>query len=551
MAGEMRRSPIVLKDELCPFAKRNIREKHGSDDEADSDEEAESEQPADESTLPGRRRSFVRGKNGYKWSTKPAKTRGRPSKLIIHLPGPIKEALNARKPIDVWSLLFTDEMLENIVLHTNEEIQRRTDNVVPCTYNGKLDLVELKAFIGVLSFAGVRKQNKVTLDKMWSLEFGNNFYMSVMSAKRFQFIGTVLRFDDKETHNERKATDRLAPIRDLWETFISKCRGYYTPSNNVTIDEQLLGFRGNFGARAYIKSKPARYGLKIISMNDAKTHYMYNAIPYTGRVTPDRNELLPEYYARVLCEPIYHTNRTVTFDNWFTTIRICAKMRFELNTIGTIRKNKPQIPSSYVRPAPIGLARYAYNRNENITLVSFCPKKNRVDLLVSTLHNNGVTGESGKPEIIEYYNKTKGGVDTFDQMITLRSCARKTNRWPMRFFFGMLDQAGVNSAILYNFLQHHDGLSRSDFLNALCIALVWQHLQRRATLSGLHKHVKSNILCILDKRNEPVENSDRMPKRKRCHFCPTKTVRKTFFCCYKCKEPVCDDHRLTCCPECS
>lgn len=72
----------------------------------------------------------------------------------------------------------------------------------------------------------------------------------------------------------RNASDRFAPIRELWEKFIANCQKYYTPHYKCTVDEQLLGFRGKCIFRMYIKSKPNKYGIKIISLNDAVTSYM-------------------------------------------------------------------------------------------------------------------------------------------------------------------------------------------------------------------------------------------------------------------------------------
>lgn len=44
-----------------------------------------------------------------------------------------------------------------------------------------------------------------------------------------------------------------------------------------------------------------------------------------------------------------------------------------------------------------------------------------------------------KPEIIMFYNETKGGIDTFDQHDQLchsTTVSRKTGRWPLRIFYG-------------------------------------------------------------------------------------------------------------------
>ena len=82
----------------------------------------------------------------------------------------------------------------------------------------------------------------------------------------------------------------------------------YEAGSNVTIDEQLLSFRGRCIFKMYIPSKPDKYGLKIVSLNDSKTHCMINAIPYCGNVSGrDEGEAIPTYYVRKLSEPIHNT----------------------------------------------------------------------------------------------------------------------------------------------------------------------------------------------------------------------------------------------------
>ena len=59
----------------------------------------------------------------------------------------------------------------------------------------------------------------------------------------------------------------------------------------------------------YIKSKPDKYGLKIISLNDANTSYMLHAIPYLGKTSTLQRDPNPEYFLEEV------TNHTVTCDN--------------------------------------------------------------------------------------------------------------------------------------------------------------------------------------------------------------------------------------------
>jgi len=51
--------------------------------------------------------------------------------------------------------------------------------------------------------------------------------------------------------------------------------------------------------------------------------------------------------------------------------------------------------------------------------VPYVPKPNKAVVLISSEHHSDAIVESNdsKPEIILFYNKTKGSVDAFDQMV--------------------------------------------------------------------------------------------------------------------------------------
>ena len=63
---------------------------------------------------------------------------------------------------------------------------------------------------------------------------------------RFQQFLRFVRFDDTSTRQTRAANDKLAPIRDVWEMFVQDLRKSYIPSPDITVDEQLMPFRGRF-----------------------------------------------------------------------------------------------------------------------------------------------------------------------------------------------------------------------------------------------------------------------------------------------------------------
>lgn len=145
------------------------------------------------------------------------------------------------------------------------------DGIQMQTYHHTTDITEINAFIGLIYHAAQWKSNRVDVKDLWSSANGITLYRCTMSKSRFIFLSNCLRFDIRET---RSADDRLAPIRDIWDKFIANCEFYYDASNEITVVEQLLSFRGRCKFRMYIKSKPDKYGIKIITMNDAKTFYL-------------------------------------------------------------------------------------------------------------------------------------------------------------------------------------------------------------------------------------------------------------------------------------
>ncbi|CAG4952254.1 unnamed protein product [Colias eurytheme] len=251
---------------------------------------------------------------------------------------------------------------------------------------------------------------------------------------------------------------------DIVSEEVTECRINYIPGSHVTVDEQLLGFRGRCPFRMYIPNKPSKYGIKIPMICDSSTKYMFDAIPYL---------------------------------------------------VGTLRSNKREIPEELknTKNRAIGTSMFCYDGP--LTLLSYKPKPSKIVYLLSSCDEDGVVkSTSGKPDMIEFYNQTKGGVDSFDQMCTLMSCSRKTNRWPMALFYGMLNMAFVNSYVIYchNMLSKKEKpLNRRAFMKQLSNDLVKPWMEKRLEIPNLSRKLRKNIQNILPK--SPAINSPEVTDR--------------------------------------
>ncbi|UYV70197.1 hypothetical protein LAZ67_7002153 [Cordylochernes scorpioides] len=477
------------------------------------------------------------GKNGYKWNKNHAIIgRTRSHNIITHLPGlkgPAKPKPNCS--IDIFNLFFTAAIIKQISEFTNakiEEFRQRISDLTKSTYSNFTSEIEIRAFLGLLYLAGVYKSGHENVESLFASDgTGRDIFRSVMSVKRFLFLLLCIRFDNFKT---RCKVDRLLPIRDIFQTIIEKFQSCYTPAEYLTVDKMLVGFRGKCPFKIYIPSKPNKYGIKIVILADSRTHYMYNAMVYTGKSkTPKSKELsLPTQIVLDISRPLWKSNRNITADNWFTSIELVDKLKEHgLTYLGTMRKNKPQIPPQF-QPHPkreSGTSIFGFSGTK--TLVSYVPKKRKSVILISSMHHdNKCDKTTGKPDIIMDYNLTKGSVDTIDQMVSNFSTSCRSRRWPLALFYALLDITALNSYIIFNYqIDKKDQKERSTFIVDLGRSLIDEHLATR-NLNSLPLELQTTIKKFKNNDGSSTSRGSTMPQEsdtpKRCYKCPSKNAGK-------------------------
>ena len=97
-----------------------------------------------------------------------------------------------------------------------------------------------------------------------------------MSLERFQIISRIICFDNRDDRPARRQKDKLAAIRTVWDKWVPPLTLFYNKGPNVTVDEQLMPFRGRCPFRQDILSKPAKYGIKIWAAWDAASSYAWS-----------------------------------------------------------------------------------------------------------------------------------------------------------------------------------------------------------------------------------------------------------------------------------
>ena len=129
---------------------------------------------------------------------------------------------------------------------------------------------------------------------------------------------------------------------------VDNCKKLYTPSYNLTVDEQLLPSKCRCPFQQYMPQKPDKFGIKFWVLCECDTKYMLNIIPYLGK-----NELRPQntslanYVMHTLLQPYFKCGYNVTADNYFISSDIALSLLKErVSVVGTIRKNKRELPTN-------------------------------------------------------------------------------------------------------------------------------------------------------------------------------------------------------------
>lgn len=240
--------------------------------------------------------------------------------LFINL-GPTTFA--SARSVDPLSLfLMFMEPIEKIIIEmTNLYGARRYKNKWK-----PVDVTTMRAYYGVLLLAGVYRSKGEDITELWDDYHGRPIFRAAMSLQMFQVINQCIRFDDKELRILTQERDKLQPIRNVFNKWNQRVRALYVPGKCVTVDEQLLPFRGRCPFKQYIPSKPAKYGIKIWVVCDSKTFYAYNLEPYVGR---DRNNAANTNTGEMIVLRLTEglNGRNVTCDNYFTSHSLATELK--------------------------------------------------------------------------------------------------------------------------------------------------------------------------------------------------------------------------------
>lgn len=447
---------------------------------------------------------------------------------------------------DYLHIFLPDSLIEKLCHWTNKRARIHiTNKDVSWTYVD-VTLEEMKVFLGLSMAMGIIK--KPTVESYWSTEdlMKTPYFSSCMSRNRYKQILRFIRFSDPCTANPEEKNSRLKQLDDAMLEICTQ----YVPGQELSLDESLLLHKGNLSFKMFIRTKRARFGIKLFLLCDSQGYLLAFEIyygsqtftcnePETGDLSKSelivvhllaKAELLDKWYI-------------VTLDNWYSSVRL-AEYLFSRKTYmrGTVRSNRG-IPSS-LKSLPLQVHDTAYFRKDNQVLaVKYVDKKEI--FLLSTVDKageieksrylrGGALAQYPKPEAIETYNKTMGGVDVTDQYLAGIGIVRKSHVWFKKMGLHLLQRLVLNAYLLYKRKQGIQRLSFLDFSKRVIPLLTNANPEQ-----GGFQHVRQSAQRPLPTTHYPEDvtpsSNAQARSRIKCRQCSLQGKRKdTYYRCSSC-----------------
>lgn len=371
---------------------------------------------------------------------------------------PQKEATPVKTPYKYFSNYLDHLFFERASFCTNlYAVRNETQNFQPSTSN---EIQQLFALHGLLS---IYKYPRISMH--WAPHTRTDLFVDNMSEKRFFKLRTQLHIVDDSTRAPNDP-DKFYKVRPMLDAIRERLLEHPLEPD-LSIDEQMIPFKGQLSSKQYVKGKPSPWGLKNFVLC-GKSGRPYDFVMYQGPTTELDKDLLAKHgfstaIIMKLAEriPIDSIGHRLYFDNFFSTYEVFRQL-LERNIFaaGTIRINRfsnPPLPADNVmKKSGRGTFAEVTNRDQNIFVTKWFDNKpihmasnfvgvGNADTVKRYDKSKKEYIHINRPEVIQLYNASMGGVDLLDQMIQYYRIFIRSKKWTLRVIFHCFDLAIVSA----------------------------------------------------------------------------------------------------------
>jgi hypothetical protein len=345
----------------------------------------------------------------------------------------------------------------------------------------------MNAFLAVNLYRGLMPCSRA--EEYWASESRVPFISSSLSRDRFKHLRANWSIigppGTAEQEKRKKAADMWYKLRPLLDCVLHGCQNGYRPRRYLTIDEQMIAFKGRHDAVVYIPNKPHPKGFKNDLIADSET-YVLGFLLSKGKIG-DKREV--GQAARVIAEllkPYTGQGYILVCDNHYSSLPLVQWLDAHgTGYVGTLRRDRFGFPSDFF------VAKHALERGQwqtwqqkRITITRWGDSV--AVFLISNVHSpdekasvqRWVKGEGRTdvpaPAVVPTYQQYMRSVDRVDQQCASYWPGSKAQRWWPSVAWGIIN-IGVHNAYVLQRLQCEAAgtrpLSNFAFRKQLCLEL--------------------------------------------------------------------------------
>jgi hypothetical protein len=192
-----------------------------------------------------------------------------PREPLLKLP----ESLDIESPYALFTLFFTEKVLETIASSTNEYAARKRaqfdDPIIqPRTWK-KTNPAEIKDFLGILIYMGVHQSPQINHYFQNGQKTGpSHLPQRYITQTRFEQLKRFLHVSKPEQDERRPpgSKDWWHKLEPLASIFHESARSYYIPGSQLSVDEIMVRCFGRTSHTYKMPDKPIKQEYKIFAL---------------------------------------------------------------------------------------------------------------------------------------------------------------------------------------------------------------------------------------------------------------------------------------------
>lgn len=454
--------------------------------------------------------------------------------------------------LDCYRTLIADDVIDAMIQSINEyaelQIMKNTPARRRSWFAGwqPVTKYELLKFFAVMNAMGLDPRPHVRDFTSTERSMKTDFYLEMFDRERLEALyHTMLHVGEPEAAGKSK-------IEPFVEMLIEKFNNAFTPYQNVSIDEMIIGWKGRWKYKQFNAAKPHKYHIKSFGLVDSSTGYVLNLLTYYGAETSYDPEADTDVQGRTsvkifqtLLKPIgvgYH----IFADRWYTTrVLIDTMIADKQYYTGTVQAQRSGFPTEIRGKTSLAHkeSKYWMSSENKILCVAYRDKKAKKQVVMVTTkgHVDEPVEDGGevKPSVIQAYNFSMNGCDRADQMVGYYGLhKRRSKKWWKKIFFWVMEIACVNAYILYSLSRA--GQTKKIGLKKFKHRLIDQLCESAAAI--MPEHEQGSVKRPGRPRVNPIQRLEGAkhlisytPNDRRCQVCSTpRNVKRTNFVCKGC-----------------